>query len=286
MTVQTSPASQKTQDVLVSTDWVAQHFNDPVIRIVEVDVDTKAYGEGHVPNAVGWVWDTQLCDVVRRDIIPKETFERLMGDSGISNDTTVILYGDNNNWFAAWAFWQLKVYGHRDVRLMNGGRKKWLAEGRDLSLDKPTPSQVTYRAGNPDNSIRAFLSEVMKASEQRAVELVDVRSPQEFSGELLSPPGLPETCQRGGHIPGARNIPWAKACNEDGTFKSPEELRKLYNDAGITGTKPVIAYCRIGERSSHTWFVLRHLLGFTNVKNYDGSWTEWGNLVGAPVEKP
>ena len=285
MAVQTSaPASQQT--VLVSTDWVVQHLNDSTIRIVEVDVDTKAYSEGHVPNTLGWAWDTQLCDTVQRDIIPKGKFERLLGDSGIGNDTTVILYGDNNNWFAAWAFWQLKVYGHKDVRLMNGGRKKWIAEGRELSTEAPKPSPKTYKAQEPDYSIRAFLPDAMKASSERSAQLVDVRSPQEFTGEILAPPGLPETCQRGGHIPGAKSIPWGKACNEDGTFKSVEELRTLYGGAGITGEKPVIAYCRIGERSSHTWFVLKYLLGYKNVKNYDGSWTEWGNLVAAPIEKP
>jgi thiosulfate/3-mercaptopyruvate sulfurtransferase len=287
MAVQTVPSSSTTQQgVLVSTDWVAQHLNDAAIRLVEVDVDTKAYTEGHVPNAIGWAWDTQLCDTLRRDIIPKAKFEQLLGSSGIGNTTTVILYGDNNNWFAAWALWQLKVYGHQDVRLMNGGRKKWIAEGRELTTDVPKVAPATYKASEPNTSIRAFLPEVMKASAERSAQLVDVRSPQEFSGEILAPPGLPETCQRGGHIPGAKSIPWGKACNEDGTFKSVEELKALYGGAGITGEKPVIAYCRIGERSSHTWFVLKHLLGYRNVKNYDGSWTEWGNLVGAPVEKP
>ncbi|MBI2104854.1 MAG: sulfurtransferase [Candidatus Omnitrophica bacterium] len=285
MATQTSQATTKSA-VLVSTDWVAQHLSDPAIRIVEVDVDTKAYGEGHVPNAVGWAWDTQLCDTLRRDIIPKAKFEQLMAESGIGTATPVILYGDNNNWFAAWAFWQLKVYGHKDVRLMDGGRKKWIAEGRELTTEVPKPARASYKAQEPDTSIRAFLPEVMKASSARAAQLVDVRSPQEFSGEILAPPGLPETCQRGGHVPGAANIPWAKACNDDGTFKGVEELRALYGGAGITGKQPVIAYCRIGERSSHTWFVLKHLLGYSNVKNYDGSWTEWGNLVAAPVEKP
>ncbi|MBI3021620.1 MAG: sulfurtransferase [Candidatus Omnitrophica bacterium] len=286
MAVHTSSATAAQQTVVVSTDWVAQHLKDSAIRVVEVDVDTKAYGEGHVPGALGWAWDTQLCDTVRRDIIPKAKFEKLMGDSGIGNSTTVILYGDNNNWFAAWAFWQLKVYGHKDARLMNGGRKKWIAEGRELSTEVPRVSPTTYTAQQPDHSIRAFLSEAQRASAEQTAQLVDVRSPQEYSGEILAPPGLPETCQRGGHIPGAKSIPWGKACNDDGTFKSVEELRTLYGGAGITGEKPVIAYCRIGERSSHTWFVLKHLLGYTNVKNYDGSWTEWGNLVGAPVEKP
>ena len=286
MAVQTSPLSGTKQAVLVTTEWVSEHLADPSLRIVEVDVDTKAYHEGHVSNAIGWAWDTQLCDTLRRDIIPKANFEKLLGESGISPATTIILYGDNNNWFAAWAFWQLKVYGHKDVRLMDGGRKKWIAEGRELATETPTVKPAAYTAGELDLSIRAFLPDVMKASAQRAAELVDVRSPQEYSGELLAPPGLPETCQRGGHIPGAKSIPWGKACNDDGTFKSVEDLRTLYGTAGITGEKPVIAYCRIGERSSHTWFVLKYLLGYANVKNYDGSWTEWGNLVAAPIEKP
>ena len=272
-------------DVLVSTDWVKAHAGDPDVRVVEVDVNTASYDEGHVPGAVGWAWDSQLCDTVRRDIVPKEAFERLMADSGIGRSTTVVLYGDNNNWFAAWAFWQLKIYGHEDVRLMNGGRVKWLAEGRDLSADAPEPVRADYSAAEPDFSLRAYLPAVSAAVEAGSVELVDVRSPAEFSGEILSPPGLPETCQRGGHIPGASNIPWGKACNEDGTFKSADELRDLYRDAGITGSKPVVAYCRIGERSSHSWFVLKYLLGLDGVTNYDGSWTEWGNLVGAPVAR-
>ena len=272
-------------EVLVSTDWVAEHAGDASVRVVEVDVDTAAYDEGHIPGAVGWAWNTQLCDTVRRDIIPQGDFETLMADSGIGNDTTVILYGDNNNWFAAWALWQLKIYGHNDVRLMNGGRKKWVPEGRDLTTDAPSVSGSSYTAADADNSIRAFLPQVQEAISGGSVELVDVRSPDEFSGKILSPPGLPETCQRGGHIPGASNIPWAKACNDDGTFKSHDELKTLYEAAGITGSKPVIAYCRIGERSSHSWFVLSYLLGLNNVTNYDGSWTEWGNLVGAPVER-
>lgn len=284
MIVQTETARK--QEVLVTTEWVADHLRDFKIRIAEVDVDTKAYAGGHIPGAVGWAWDSQLCDTLRRDIIPKDKFEKLLGESGIDNNTMIILYGDNNNWFAAWAFWQLKIYGHRDVRLMNGGRKKWIAEGRDLVTEPPQIEKKTYKASNPDFSIRAYLQDAMKASKEGTTKLVDVRSPQEYSGEILAPPGLPETCQRGGHIPSAKNIPWGKACNEDGTFKSEEELRKLYGDQGITGNQPVIAYCRIGERSSHTWFALKYLLGIKNVKNYDGSWTEWGNLVAAPIEKP
>jgi thiosulfate/3-mercaptopyruvate sulfurtransferase len=272
-------------DVLVSTDWVAQHRNDPNIRIAEVDVDTAAYDQGHVPGSVGWNWTTELCDTLVRDIVPQAKLEELLGRSGITPRTTIVLYGDNNNWFAAWAFWQLKVYGHEDVRIMNGGRKKWLAEGRELETTTKAPAAATYKAKDPDLSIRAFLSEVQRSLGKPGTVLVDVRSPQEFTGEILAPPGLPETCQRGGHIPGAKSIPWAKACNDDGTFKSVPELQTLYGAQAVTPDKDVIAYCRIGERSSHTWFVLKYLLGYPKVKNYDGSWTEWGNLVGAPVER-
>ncbi len=274
------------EEILVSTAWVEERLKDSKVRIVEVDVDTKAYDEGHVPGALGWAWNTQLCDTFRRDIIPPDQFEALMSQSGIGNDTTVILYGDNNNWFAAWALWQLKIYGHQDVRLMNGGRKKWIEESRELSKETPKYSPESYQAKSPDFSIRAFLPDVQKGIDKKTIDLVDVRSPLEFTGEILAPPGLPETCQRGGHIPGAKSIPWAKACNEDGTFKTAEELRKLYSEAGISFKKPIVAYCRIGERSSHSWFVLKYLLGEKDVKNYDGSWTEWGNLVAAPIEKP
>jgi thiosulfate/3-mercaptopyruvate sulfurtransferase len=273
-------------NVLVTTDWVAQHINDAGIRIVEVDVDTTAYDQGHVPGAVGWNWTTELCDTLVRDIIPIKKLEELLGKSGIDNKTAIILYGDNNNWFAAWAFWQLKMYGHQDVRIMDGGRKKWVAESRELTTDKANVAAKTYKASAPDTSLRAFLPEVQQASAGQKAALVDVRSPAEFTGEILAPPGLPETCQRGGHIPGAKSIPWGKNCNDDGTFKSVDELKALYAGQGISGDKPIIAYCRIGERSSLTWFVLKHLLNFQNVKNYDGSWTEWGNLVGAAVEKP
>jgi thiosulfate/3-mercaptopyruvate sulfurtransferase len=272
--------------VLVTTDWVAQHATDSGVRVVEVDVDTTAYDQGHVPGAAGWNWTTELCDTLVRDIVPAAKLEQLLGKTGIDNKTTIVLYGDNNNWFAAWAFWQLKVYGHEDVRIMDGGRKKWLAEGRDLSTDKASFTGKTYKASAPDLSLRAFLPEVQQASAGKKAALVDVRSPQEFTGEILAPPGLPETCQRGGHIPGAKSIPWGKNCNEDGTFKSFDDLKALYAAQGITGEQPVITYCRIGERSSLTWFAMKYLLGFKDIKNYDGSWTEWGNLVGAPVEKP
>jgi thiosulfate/3-mercaptopyruvate sulfurtransferase len=272
-------------ELLVSTEWVANHAGDANVRVVEVDVDTKAYGEGHVPGAIAWAWNTQLCDTVRRDILSKAQFEELLSSSGVTPQTDLIIYGDSNNWFAAWAVWQAKIYGHRQVRLMNGGRKKWLSEGRELSTDVPALTRAEYKAADADLSLRAFLPQVQEASLHGAAALVDVRSPQEFTGEILAPPGLPETCQRGGHVPGARNIPWSRACNEDGTFKSADELREIYGAQSIDGSKPVIAYCRIGERSSHTWFVLKYLLGFENVTNYDGSWTEWGNLVGAPVER-
>jgi len=272
--------------VLVTTEWVAQHATDAGVRVVEVDVDTTAYDQGHVPGVAGWNWNTELCDTLVRDIVPVKKLEDLLGRTGIDNKTSIVLYGDNNNWFAAWAFWQLKMYGHDDVKIMDGGRKKWLAEGRELSTEKSAFKPATYRAKPADTSLRAFLTEVQQAIAAKKAQLVDVRSPQEFTGEILAPPGLPETCQRGGHIPGAKSIPWGKNCNEDGTFKSFDELKALYAAQGISGDQPIIAYCRIGERSSLTWFALRHLLGFSNVKNYDGSWTEWGNLVGAAVEKP
>ncbi|MFQ5709342.1 MAG: sulfurtransferase [bacterium] len=272
-------------NVLASTEWVDDHKKDPNVVVVEVDVDTKAYDEGHVPGAVGWNWQTQLCDTVQRDIIKKTDLETLLGSSGISNDHTIILYGDNNNWFAAWAFWQLKIYGHEDVRIMDGGRKKWLAEGRTVSKERPATNATSYSAKDPELSLRAFLPEVQDAYKSTSAALVDVRSADEFTGKILAPPGLPETCQRGGHIPGAKNIGWGLACNEDGTFKNFDDLRTLYSGRGVTQDKNVITYCRIGERSSHSWFVLKYLLGYPNVKNYDGSWTEWGNLVGAPIER-
>ena len=276
----------KHPEVLVSTDWAAEHLNDPKVRLVEVDVDTTSYFQGHIPGAVGWNWQTQLQDNIRRDLIQKAVFEQLVGESGISNDSTILLYGDNNNWFAAYAFWQLKYYGHQDVRLINGGRKKWVEEKRPLTTEAPKITPARYRASVPDESIRARKEQVSAALEKlNGSKLVDVRSVDEFTGKILAPPGLSETAQRAGHIPGAANVPWGQAANEDGTFKSADALKQLYQSKGIDGGGEVIAYCRIGERSSHTWFALKYLLGYKDVKNYDGSWTEWGNLIGAPIEK-
>ena len=273
-------------EVLVSTEWVASHGSDPNIRLVEVDVDTSAYDQGHIAGAVGWNWQTQLQDGVRRDLISKAALEDLLSRSGIGNDTTVILYGDNNNWFAAYAFWQLEYFGHKNLKLMNGGRKKWLEEKRPLSTDAANYARASYKASEPNEKVRAYREDVAAIVEKKAAgQLVDVRSPDEFSGKVIAPPGMTETAQRGGHIPGAASIPWAQAAAEDGTFKSADALKQLYQGKGITGSDEVIAYCRIGERSSHSWFVLKYLLGYDRVKNYDGSWTEWGNLVRAPIEK-
>jgi thiosulfate/3-mercaptopyruvate sulfurtransferase len=274
------------EDVLVSTQWVADHMNDAGIKLVEVDVDTNAYAEGHPQGAVGWNWTSQLQDQVRRDIITKSELEKLLSESGISKEDTVILYGDNNNWFAAYAFWVLEMYGHPRAKLMDGGRKKWLDENRPTTTDVPTPAKTTYQASEPNQELRAKREQVLQGLGQSNRALVDVRAPAEFSGEILAPPGLMETAQRGGHIPGAANVPWGQAVREDGTFKSPDELRALYAGKGVTPDKDVIAYCRIGERSSHTWFALKHLLDYPNVRNYDGSWTEYGSMVDVPVEKP
>ena len=273
-------------EALVSTGWVAEHLKDPKVKIVEVDVDTTAYDKGHIRGAIGWNWQSDLNDRVQRDVVDPRTFAELCRRSGIGPDDTVVFYGDNNNWFAAWALWQFKYHGHRDARLMNGGRKKWELEKRELVTDPPRVTRSNYPVPPSDESVRSYRREVEDVVGRNVANLIDVRSPDEFTGKILAPEALigKEGCQRGGHIPGAKNIPWAKAANDDGTFKSPEELRKLYVDAGVDFNKPTIAYCRIGERSSHTWFVLTYLLGVNNVKNYDGSWTEWGNLVGAPIE--
>jgi len=272
-------------EVLVSTDWVAAHAKDSGVRLVEVDVDTTAYDQGHIEGAIAWNWQTELQDAIRRDLAEPTAFEALLGKAGISPETTVVLYGDNNNWFAAWAFWQLKYYGHEKVLLMNGGRKKWLEEKRPLTTTAPSYPATKYRTKTPDAAIRAKRNQVFDAIEKHTAQLVDVRSVDEFTGKIIAPPGMTETAQRAGHIPTAANIPWSQTVREDGTFKSAEELKQLYGSKGISGEKEVIAYCRIGERSSHTWFVLKYLLGYENVRNYDGSWTEWGNLVGAPIEK-
>ncbi len=274
-------------EMLVDTAWVMGNLNKPGIKLVEVDVDTKAYDAGHIPGAVGFNWQTQLQDQVRRDIISKEAFEKLVGGAGISPDDTVVLYGDNNNWFAAYGLWLFKLYGHKDVRLMNGGRVKWLNEkDKPLTTEVPQTSPVAYKIAKENKELRATVSDVLKASESRAKNLVDVRSPDEFTGKVIAPPGMTETAQRGGHIPGAKSIPWSTAVNPDGTFKSADELRNIYlEQKGVDTKKATIAYCRIGERSSHTWFVLKYLLGIDDVKNYDGSWTEYGNLVGVPIEK-
>ncbi len=272
--------------VLVETDWVAQHLSDPKVRLIEVDVDTTAYDSGHIPGAVSWNWKLDTQQPLRRDIPDRAGMEALLSRSGVSNDTMVVLYGDNNNWFATFAFWLLKLYGHRDARVMNGGRKKWIDEGREVPTQRVTPARASYRASEPDVSVRALRGMVHDSIGQAPWALVDVRSPKEYSGELLAPENLPqEGAQRGGHIPGAANIPWGQAVREDGTFKSAADLQALYQGRGITPDRRIIAYCRIGERSSHTWFVLKYLLGYPDVRNYDGSWTEWGSLIGEPIER-
>ena len=275
-------------EVLVDTQWAEEHLKDPKVRIAEVDYDSKAnYELGHIPGAVLFDWKNDINDPITRNVLSKESCQNLLQNAGINNDTTLLLYGDFNNWFAAFAFWVLKYYGYKDVRLINGGRKKWLQEDRALTKDVPTYSQGNFAANEPDSNIRVFLDEVKRAVSAPELKMVDVRSPKEFTGEILAPPEYPtEHAQRGGHIPGAVNIPWAQAVNDsDGTFKSTDELKQLYESKGITPDKEIIAYCRIGERSSHTWFVLKYLLGYPKVKNYDGSWTEWGNMIANPIEK-
>jgi len=273
-------------EVLVDADWVQAHLNDPKVRLVEVDVDTSAYEQGHIPGAVGFNWKKELQDQLVRAPVDKEQLEELLGRAGISNDTIIVLYGDNNNWFAAWALWILKYYGHQDVRLLDGGRVKWLADKREITTEVPHYERTTYHAQEPHTKIRALRDQILTQLGKEGLALVDVRSPGEYSGELLAPANLPqEGAQRGGHIPGAANIPWSMAVREDGTFKPADELRTLYEGKGVTNDKDVIAYCLIGERTSHTWFVLHYLLGYPKVRNYDGSWTEWGSLIGAPIER-
>jgi Rhodanese-related sulfurtransferase len=274
-------------EVLVDTNWLAEHLNDPTVRILESNEDILLYDTGHIPGALKIDWLADLNDPVQRDYLDKAGFEKLASRLGINNDTTVVFYGDKNNWWATYAFWVFKLFGHKDARILNGGRAKWIAEGRELTKEVPQVAPGSYVANErDDSSIRAFRDQVLQHIKQEGAALVDVRSPQEYSGERTHMPEYPqEGTLRGGHIPTAKSIPWAKAANEDGTFKSPDELKTLYEGQGITPDKDVIAYCRIGERSSHTWFVLKYLLGYPKVRNYDGSWTEWGNGVGLPIEK-
>lgn len=274
-------------DQIVSTDWVNEHKDDANIRLLEVDVDTSAYDQGHIQGALGVNWETQLNDQVRRDILTKPQFEELAGSLGITTDTMVVFYGDNNNWFAAYALWQFRYYQHPEgkLKIMNGGRKKWIQESRPLVKNVIPVKKTAYKAKFPDDNVRADKELIRQSLNTNRINLVDVRSPAEFTGEVIAPAGMTETAQRGGHIPGAVDIPWASAVNDDGTFKSYDELKNIYKEAAISPERETVAYCRIGERSSHTWFVLKYLLGYDKVRNYDGSWTEWGNLVGYPIEK-
>jgi thiosulfate/3-mercaptopyruvate sulfurtransferase len=278
--------SVTTTGALVTTDWLAENQTAPGLVVAEVDEDPDLYDEGHIPGAVKLHWKDDLQDRLIRDVVSKEEFQRLMGARGIAHDTSVVLYGDKNNWFAAYAYWYLKIYGHEDVRLLDGGRQKWIEEGRELTTDPPAVIAAAYTAQDRDETIRVRRDEVLAKLHADGVALVDVRSPQEYAGELMAPPGYEqEGASRTGHIPGAQSIPWATAVRDDGTFKSPDELREIYGAKDVTADKEVLAYCRIGERSAHTWFVLRELLGYENVRNYDGSWTEWGNLVEVPIER-
>ncbi len=273
-------------EVLVETSWVAEHLNDPNIRLIEADEDVLLYEIGHIPGAVKLDWHVDVQDKVSRDFVDQQEFEALMGRWGISNDTTVVLYGDKNNWYACYSYWLFSMYGMKNLHVMNGGRLKWESEKRELTKSVPHYEATTYHAEPADESIRAFRDDVASNLRNPSRRLIDVRSPQEYSGELLHMVNYPqEGAQRGGHIPGAKSIPWATAANSDGTFKSPEDLRQIYGSKDITPDKEVVTYCRIGERSAHTWFVLTELLGFPRVRNYDGSWTEWGNVVRAPIEK-
>ena len=278
--------SVSTPKALVTTDWLAGHLEDSSLVVAEVDEDPDLYDEGHIPGAVKLHWKHDLQDPLVRDVVSDAVFEQLMGERGIASDSTVVLYGDKNNWFAAYAYWYLKVFRHEDVRLLDGGRQKWIEEGRELTLIAPAPAPVAYTAKDRDEAIRVRRDEVLAGLGAPGIALLDVRSPQEFAGELVAPPGYEqEGASRAGHIPGAQLIPWATAVRDDGTFKSLDELLEIYGAKGITPDKEIRAYCRIGERSAHTWFVLQELLGYENVRNYDGSWTEWGNLVDVPIER-
>jgi thiosulfate/3-mercaptopyruvate sulfurtransferase len=272
-------------DALVSPEWAQQHLNDPGVRFVEVDVDTAAYEQSHLPGAVGWNWTSQLSDGLRRDIVSRDDLAALLSSSGIGNDTHIVLYGDNNNWFAAWAYWQLKLHGWTKVSILNGGRKYWLDNGLPVTVDVPSYPAPSVSIPAADPSLRAFRDDILPRLGDPGLSLVDVRSPAEFNGEVIAPPGMTETAQRAGHIPGAISAPWAQTVNEDGRFKSADELASHYAAKGVTADKDIIAYCRIGERSSHSWFVLNELLGYPRVRNYDGSWTEWGSMVNVPIEK-
>lgn len=278
-------ASGFANDVLVDAAWAQAHLADPSVRFVEVDVDTASYERGHLPGAIDWNWTSQLVDAERRDIATPGEFSMLLSRSGISPDTTIVLYGDNNNWFAAWAYWLLKLHGHHDVKILDGGRKYWLDHGLPISVEVPTYPETGYRLPAPDVALRAFRDDILPRLGDPELALVDVRSQAEYNGEVVAPPGTAESAQRAGHIPGAVSVPWAQTLADDGTFRSADELRALYGANGVTPDKDVITYCRIGERSSHSWFVLHELLGYPRVRNYDGSWTEWGSMVGVPIER-